>query len=102
MTDRLWGLDRKHRNRRLPRGPSSTWKESLADWPPDVPVAQIHAIFDKDDLAIIQTAYLEACAFLGSSLKSRQRAEISLSILSHVRRGVRDPHRLALKAIVSA
>ena len=94
VTD-LWILERSHRPRSQSRSVQIT--QGI-----DVRPAQMHGVFDWEDLAIMKMAYLEACAFFGSGLKPRQKEEIALSILSHARRGVRDPHRLALKGIVAA
>lgn len=93
---RLWTLDRRRARRRKP----SRSVSGISD--PDTGAAQAHGVFDEQDLATMKIAYLEACAFFGPDLKPRQKEEIALSILSQARRGVRDPHRLALKAIVAA
>ena len=57
-------------------------------------------LFDPDDLAILRLAYDEACAFFDGDVGPAKRREIAMAIVLHARRGLRDPHRLALKAIV--
>ncbi len=59
-------------------------------------------LFDPDDLAILRLAYDEACAFFGGDAGPAKRRHIAMAIILHARRGLRDPHRLALKAIVLA
>jgi hypothetical protein len=58
-------------------------------------------VFEPEDVAIVRVAYDQACTFLGHDLGPAQRREIAKTILVHARRGLRDPHRLALKAIVA-
>ena len=57
-------------------------------------------LFDPEDLAILRQAYDEACAFFGGDVGPAKRRQIAIAIVLHARRGLRDPHRLALKAIV--
>lgn len=62
------------------------------------------AVFDPEEIALLTTAFHQACAFLdeGAMISRVRRTEIAHSIISIAGRGVRDPHRLALKAIVQA
>ncbi len=58
-------------------------------------------VFEPEDVAIFNAAYEQACTFRGHDLGPAQRREIAKTIIVHARRGLRDPHRLALKAIVA-
>jgi hypothetical protein len=61
-------------------------------------------VFEPDEVRILTQAFQEACAILdsGGTIGLARRTDIARSIISLARRGMRDPHRLALKAIVQA
>jgi hypothetical protein len=61
-------------------------------------------VFDPEDVAMLSGAFQEACAFLGENgtVGPGRRDEIARVIITYARRGMRDAHRLALKAIVHA
>ncbi len=62
------------------------------------------AMFIAGEIAILSLAYDEACAVLarGRPLSPERRRDIALVIIAQARRGLLDPRRLALKAIVKA
>ena len=76
------------------RSRSSSLNKSFF-WP-DPPMA-----CDPEDVAILMQAFGEARAFFQDKLTPAQRREMASAILSHARRGLMDPHRLAIKAIVA-
>jgi hypothetical protein len=64
--------------------------------------AYVSVMFEPEELVILSLAFEEACGVLAKHryLSPRRREDIALVIICHARRGVLDPHRLALKAIV--
>ena len=64
------------------------------------PPALPPGVFDPEDIAILRSAYDEACACFGGDVAPEQRHRIAMAIVRHARRGLRDPRRLASKAIV--
>ena len=58
--------------------------------------------FDPQDSFLARQAMDEACLFLREFciVTPAKRRQIAITVLLHVGAGMRDPHRLALKAIV--
>jgi hypothetical protein len=59
-------------------------------------------VFEPEEILILSRAYEQACSILAEwrFLGPERRYEIACVIIAHARRGLFDPHRLAVKAIV--
>ena len=60
-------------------------------------------VFGPKDVRVLSEAFEGACAFFDKNCKAGPalRRRLACIIVHHAKLGLRDPHRLALKAIVS-
>ena len=77
--------------------------QDRATSPHDPVAAPIGASFAPEDATLLTQGLDEACSFLlqFGSVEPAKRRQMALAIIRHASEGMRDPHRLAIKAIVA-